>query len=623
MRYILDIETNDLLKGGTHCWIVGLLNLETHQTYMFLEGDLSWQDMLNKATIVIGHRVIQFDLIMLKKLFNYKLPVGVTVHDTMLFSQILNYKRFSDNSHNLASWGEFLDFPKGSFIDFTQYSPEMLEYCKNDLFLTEKVYNYLLREFKTIVAKTENIRIYLKAEHAVAQFCAQAELEGWPFNLNKAKELFSKLEIIMNETRSKVLPLLGSKCVAIDKKLGVVEPKWPKWNKNGAYNIHTANWFGIDPDTGGYKNQLIEGEYCRVEFKHLDIDSVTDVKIFLERNGWQPTEWNFKVDPETGKKIRSSPKITEDSLEGMLSGNGKLYCDFLTVRSRFSILKTWIENCDTNGKLHGDCFTIGTPSMRARHNVIVNVPTPDSIYGSEMRKLFITEIGWKIVGADSSGNQARGLAYYLNKEEFTNELLSGDIHQRNADIILKILKKLEVSEIPDNLRGRSKRILYATLFGASGPKLWSYLFSVIDDELGKKFKKEFLKAIPGFRDLLEKLEAVFAKTSQFGPGYIYGIAGNKIYCDGFHKLLVYLLQACEKATCAIALMLTVEELEKQNIPYKPYIFYHDEIQIGVPEEYSEITANIAKKAFKDGPLLLKISIMNGESKIGNNWFETH
>jgi DNA polymerase I-like protein with 3'-5' exonuclease and polymerase domains len=255
-----------------------------------------------------------------------------------------------------------------------------------------------------------------------------------------------------------------------------------------------------------------------------------------------------------------------------------------------------------------------------------------------MRALFKAKPGWKLIGADSAGNQARGLAHYLKSEEFTHTLLNGDIHTFNAKAIDKVLIEMGVSwsqylltqGIPAEetamakaMRGRAKRILYAFLFGASGGKLWSYLFDKVDDKRGKKFKLGFTKAVPGFDALLTKLDNIFGKTKQYGDGYIPGLAGNRIYCDSFHKLLVYLLQACEKVTCSAALMLTVEGLEKEKIPYQPCIFMHDEIDFIVPEEHAERAAQISKEAFKEGPKLFGVDIMDGEAKIGLNWYEVH
>ena len=38
---------------------------------------------------------------------------------------------------------------------------------------------------------------------------------------------------------------------------------------------------------------------------------------------------------------------------------------------------------------------------------------------------------------------------------------------------------------------------------------------------------------------------------------------------------------------------------------------------------AERAAEIGKQSFKDGPKLFGIEIMDGEAKIGNNWYEVH
>ena len=618
---MFDIETDGLLQDCTRMWILAAYNLETREMKYWLEGDLGWQEVFNKATLVVGHNILGFDIYALKKLFNYDFPKSCNMHDTLIMSQVLNYKRFGNDGHSLARWGEHLAFPKYDFNDWTKFSQEMLDYCLQDVRLGARVYDIVLAEYFKTAEKAPQIKHYLRAEHSVAKWCTSASLHGWPFDLKAAHALYEQLEAAMKLAYDALSARLGLKTVAVDKVKGIVEAKKPKWTKQGFYDAHTSRWFGVDPCSGFEgEDRMIIGEYCRVEFQPLSLDSVNDVKIFLYRNGWVPTEWNYKHNELTGKKEKTSPKISEDSLE-FLGGDGKLYTEFLTAKSRFGILKTWIENTDANGMLHGDCMTIGTPSMRARHSIIVNVPSADSPWGKEMRALFATKPGWKLIGCDSAGNQARGLAHYLGDPKFIDTLLNGDIHQYNADVLTSVLKEMKIDYVVK--RAQAKRILYAFLFGASGTKLWSYIFGTMDEKNGKRLKNGFLKAVPGFKALLTKLENIYGSTSQYGEGYIPSIAGNRIYVDSFHKLLVYLLQSCEKATCSAAVMLTMERLEAANIPYVPCIMMHDEEDFLVPEEHAEEAAKIGKQAFIDGPKLFGIEIMDGDAKIGNNWYEVH
>jgi DNA polymerase-1 len=641
-RVIMDIEADDLLLEATKTHIIGFKNKDTGEKKYWLEGDLGWIEEFEKIDVFIGHNLAGYDFPLLFKLFGYKPRKSQKIQDTMIMSLVLNYNRYPNGQHRLANWGETLNYPKLEFNDFSKYTPEMHTYWERDLDLNDKVHDCVITEFKVINAKNPSIAHYLRAETAVSLWCAYAELHGWPFDRENGTSLLATMESSLQVVRDKLLPRLGNKIVAVDKANGVVPPKTPKWRKDGAYDAHTCRWFGVDEWSGGDEDRLVEGQYSRIKLEDLDVDSVTDVKIFLFRNGWVPTEYNTKPNPLGRGKINTSPKITEDSLECM-DGDGKIYCEFLTTKSRVGILKTWLNSLDSNDNLHGGCFTIGTPSMRARHSLIVNVPAADSVWGPEMRRLFKCKPGWKLIGCDSAGNQARGLAHYLKSDDFTHQLLHGDIHTFNANALDGVLKEMGIdwnkyliskgvvadakntleANIAKRKRANAKRILYAFLFGASGSKLWSYIFDVLDDKNGNKLKAGFTKAVPGFKRLLEQLESIFGKTKQFGDGYIPGIAGNRIYCNSFHKLLVYLLQACEKATCSAACMLLMERLEDAKIPYLPCIFMHDELDFQVPEEFAEQAMFIGKTAFQDGPKLFGVTIMDGEGKMGKNWYDVH
>ena len=620
--YIFDIEGNDLLQGVSKIWYISFKNLESGQRFRFkpFAGEDGWIRIIENATKLIGHNITGYDLPVLLKLYNVRPNSRCKIVDTLILSRVLDYRRFGDAGHSLAVWGEALGHPKIDFNDFSQFSEEMAAYCDNDVDVNTEIYLELIKEYTA--KRTQKLKLYIDYEHSVAKWCAEAELHGWPFDVEKALELEKTLSQDIAHAEQELTHKLGLKIVAVDKNLGVIVNKSPKFLKNGCYDAHTCNWFGIEPESGAFEeDRMVVGPFTRIRVDDLKLSSVSDVKLFLYRNGWQPTTWNH-TRSKSGKMERSSPKITDDSLE-FLGGDGKLYSDYAVTKSRYGILKGWLEAM-RNGKVHGSCKTIGTPSMRASHNVIVNIPTADSKWGKEMRSLFICPPGWKIIGCDSASNQARGLAHYLGSAEYTSQLLEGDIHAYNAEVLTGVLKGMNIEhEVP---RSVAKRILYAFLFGASGAKLWMYIFGVSDTAKGNSLKAGFLKAVPGFKRLVDGLNATFQATIERGiadQGFIQSLADNRIYVDSPHKLLVYLLQACEKITCSAAIHYTMKNLEAEGIPYIPLIMYHDEEEFMVPEEFAERAAEIGKNAYRDGPKDFGIMIMDGGSKIGDNWYEVH
>lgn len=658
-RILFDIETDGLLHEATQIWIFHCVDLETSETFEWVLGDLGFKDFIEKEVKeLVGHFILGFDIPVLEKLFEFKISLtDIKITDTLILSRVLNYNRFN-NRHSLEVWGEALGQPKQEHDNWLEFSPEMVTRCRSDVALNANVLEVLQEEYLALFSKNPLVKQHLNVEHSVSWWCSQAELHGWPFDMEAARLLAPRLQEELDKAYNALNARLGMKAVAVDMSKGIVEEKRPKWIKNGFYDQHTCNWFNIEPPSGFEgEERLVEGPYCRVTFEKLSLDSVADVKIFLFRNGWEPTSWNFKKDPVTMSLTKTSPKITDDSLE-FLGGDGRLYSNFAVARSRLAILNTWINVCK-DGRVHGECNPIGTPSFRATHSVIVNVPSADTAWGPEMRSLFYAPKGYRLIGCDSASNQARGLAFFLKNPQFTDTLLNGDIHAFNARILDQVLKDMGFSWdshiinagkaiVSDEQRGvlskedflrsnselaqkalfavkraAAKRILYAFLFGASGGKLWLYITDILDSTKGNKLKAGFTAAVPGFKDLVDRLEKIYKSTSSKGKGYIPALSGAKLYVDSKHKLLVYLLQSTEKLTCGGAVHLLIRRLKEENIWFQPCIMMHDEVQFLVKEADAERAAVIGRECFRDGPKLFGIEIMDGGAKIGANWYETH
>lgn len=643
-KYVFDSESDELALAATCIWIVVVEDFETGEVWEYPPGDDGWMKKLDEATHLIGHNIVEHDFPLFEKLAGWEPKSDQVIQDTLIMSRALDYKRFPDGRHRMESWGEYLGQKKQEHETWHEYSPEMRTRCISDVRLNCLMYAELMEEFKTKSSDKDNLGTYLVAEHAAAKWVAKAHMNGWPFDRQAALKLKGELEEVIAEAEAQLQPILGMKAVAKDKYAGVAETKVAKWTKDGAYHHHTAAWFGLNPWSGFVgEDRNIVGEYCRVEILPLELSSTDDVKIFLNRLGWVPLEWNMKYNEKTRRKEKTSPKITEDSLE-FLGGDGKIYRSYAVASSRLSILKGWLDVITEDDIVHGDCITIGTPSMRARHQIIVNIPAMESRWGPEFRSLFVCKPGYKLVGCDSAGNQGRGLAYYLKNPEYTDILINDDIHMYNAKKIDAVITSLgfnwtevliksgaveaDVDEkaIWKVKRGRSKRIYYAFLFGAGGPKLWGYAMGSPDDSWGKRFKDGFINAVPGFSRLTKRLENEFKSTkNKYGylKGHITSLAGNRIYVDSNHKLLVYLLQAFEKITCSAAILLLMEYLEEEGIEYIPHIFMHDEVDFSVPEEHAERAAELGVKAFTEGPKLFGVDIMSGSGDVGINWKEIH
>ena len=457
MRTVFDIEANGLYKQADRIWMLCGEDINTGITYDYCDynsgckplKEFKW--LLDESEVIIGHFILGYDLPMLKKVFGWEPRKSQRIQDTLVMSQVLNYNRFYNGKHNLETWGEHFGIPKPEHENWMEYSDEMLHRCRTDRTINVKVYKQLSAEFKTLVAKKPpglaTIGQSLRNEQDVLKFCTEASISGWPFDKPAAEIVMADIQKEMNEVEEAIEPLLRLQVKAVDKG-----PKEPKWVANGKYSVVTARMFDINPEEGLADFPLVMGSFSRIEFTKPGMGQLDAVKELLYSIGWEPDDWNWK---RVGQAfIKGEPKLTTTSLLP-LGEVGVAIDKYYTLRSRYALVKGWVENC-IDGRVFGDCFTIATPTGRARHNGIVNVPGGDekTLFGKRIRQLFIATPGYKIIGADSSGNQMRAFCHYRKNDEYTEEVVNGDVHTKNMLVLQEV--------VPATTRKLAKPFLYAS-----------------------------------------------------------------------------------------------------------------------------------------------------------------
>ena len=612
LRLCVDIETNGFMPDVSKIWCMVAVDSDTGTVYSFSDYDSELPSLreglefIGTADIIFGHNIIGYDLVVLKHLTGWMPNDNQQVTDTWILSQINQYKR--DHKHGLEGWGSKLGFPKLPFDQFDSYSKEMLTYCIRDVELNVKVYKELAEESVKILRKHPNFKKGIEVEMEFSKIEADIRNKGWMFDMAGAQTLLTNINNKLEAIEQVLEPKIGMRCIKIDKP---DEYKEPAWRKDGCYTVSTVKHFGYTQESGR-EDRPIAGPYCRVSFEQGKIGSIEVVKDWLYSIGWVPDEWN--VERINGKFVNKSPKITESSLEN-LGNDAMLVSEYYTVRSRKGILEGWIEEVrkSPDNRLHGRMWTIGTPTFRCRHEVVANLPSVDSVYGKEMRSLLICEEGTTIVGADSAGNQMRGLCHYIGNDEFTNEVINGDVHQRNADA-LGVSRKL------------AKPFLYAFLFGGGAGKLGLILSGKRDTKLGQEAMDKFEKSIPGLSELKDKLMTQYQNTSNaFGKdkAFVRGLDGRLVFVSSPHQVLNYILQTAEGITCKAAAVYLKRKLRDRKIPHYFALHYHDEVAVVCKDEHVEEVRELSIEAFVEAPKWFDITCMGGDAKVGKNYADVH
>lgn len=159
VRLLADIEANDLLAGVTDIWCACFEEVDNDNTYSFTPANMD--DLISfliemKPSELIFHNGIGYDLPALEKVLQIPYSIGPPdtllgseiIHvDTLLLSKLLNPDR--EGGHSLEAWGKRLGEYKGSYDDWSKYTPEMLSYCMQDVKVLKKIYFALLKEMNS------------------------------------------------------------------------------------------------------------------------------------------------------------------------------------------------------------------------------------------------------------------------------------------------------------------------------------------------------------------------------------------------------------------------------------------------------------------------------------------
>jgi len=277
------------------------------------------------------------------------------------------------------------------------------------------------------------------------------------------------------------------------------------------------------------------------------------------------------------------------------------------LQKRIGQIESWLDNLKSDGRVHGRVITNGAVTGRMTHMSpnMAQVPNSGSPYGHECRELWTVEKGNKLVGIDASGLELRMLAHYMNDNEYTNEVVSGDIHTTNQKAA-----GLET-------RNQAKTFIYAFLYGAGAAKIGSVVGGSAKE--GQRLIDSFLRNTPKLQELRQKIGRLFSKN-----GKLPGLDGRQLLCRSEHSAVNTLLQGAGAIVMKQALVILDRKLKTAKIPYKFVANVHDEWQIEVAADFAEQVGKFGVKAIEEAGQVLEMRCpLTGEYKIGNNWKETH
>lgn len=216
-----DIETTFIPEDGNilaikKIFCIGVqINNERVQRFTYLwtpysDGNLiKALQLINSADRVVFHNGVKFDIPVIRNLLG---QITVPVHDTLILAKLMfteeelyrmdigieNMPPKLYGSYSLKAFGFRLGVLKEEFEDFTAFSEEMVDYMEQDVLVTTALYD-------TLVAMpnfpSESV---IELENQVAYITFQQENNGFYFDIEKARELYTKYRFEFSGIRRKL-----------------------------------------------------------------------------------------------------------------------------------------------------------------------------------------------------------------------------------------------------------------------------------------------------------------------------------------------------------------------------------------------------------------------------------
>ena len=576
-QIVFDIEANGL--NPDKVWVIVAHELDTQETKVFsgttlYDFNTYIQDLHGDVYELIGHNIIDYDIPVLERILGTDFG-SCNVTDTLVLSRLADPQR--EGGHSLENWGQLLGCPKGEHNDWDNYSQEMVEYCKQDVLVNVKVYNALRGALSDFGSES------ISLEHKVQRIISTQIRNGWSLDQENAFVLLAKLK----ERKFDLEEAVHNTFKPLPTFVRNVKPKF---KKDASLSVVGLKFLGEQWATVG-------GEFSRIDYPEFNLGSRQQIGRYLQYFGWKPKQFTEKgqaiVDESVLAKVTNIPEAS-------------MIAEYLLVQKRIAQVQSWLDAVEDDGRVHGYVNANGTVTGRMTHSSpnMAQVPSVSAEYGTECRACWTAPEGYKVVGMDASGLELRMLAHYMNDEDYTHEILNGDIHTAN-----------QFASGVDT-RNQAKTFIYAFLYGAGDAKIGSIVGGTARD--GKRLKEKFLSNTPSLRDLRERVSVAS------GRGYLYGLDGRRVYVRSEHAALNTLLQSAGAIVMKKALVLLDEYAKLWNIDYKFIGNIHDEIQTEVREEEAEVFGRLAVSCIEASGQHYKLNCpLSGEYKIGNNWSETH
>lgn len=400
MEIVWDIEANGLanptldkkgnpISRATSIWCIVAKEIGNEKIFTYTGSEIeSGIDFLNRADLWIGHNLVGYDIPVLRR---FGLTSRCAVLDTLIVSRLMYpdkkdvkfplHNKKGVHSHSLEAWGRRLGKSKKDYEGgWESYSPEMLDYCINDVEVNHLIYKYQKNWI-------ENNKKITQLEHLVGHVCADMSANGFKFDCDSAQDLQYELQrdkADIEDSLQKIFPT-------------IIKERWSE--KTGKR----------------LKDKII-------------IFNPSSTKQIAER-------FNVKYSWKAPTTEAGNPNCDTKVLKNLEFPEAASILRYRDIQKLLGMVDDWMLRACTSGDgtIHGQFNHQGAATGRATHSQ-PNISQVDK--DPRARRLWKPHDGHVQVGSDLSGLELRMLAHHMSEFDggaYAKEILEGDIHTTNMN----------------------------------------------------------------------------------------------------------------------------------------------------------------------------------------------
>ncbi len=320
------------------------------------------------------------------------------------------------------------------------------------------------------------------------------------------------------------------------------------------------------------------------------------------------------------KKTKTGYSTNEQVLQKLVDEHPVIK-KLLEYRESFKLHSTYIEPLlelgrkDKDNKIYTSFVQTGTATGRlsSKNPNLQNIPVKSEA-GREIRKAFVAQKGYKLIGIDYSQIELRLLAHYSKDPALVEAFVEDkDIHMQTA---IKIFGPEEAAQ----KRGIAKSINFGLLYGMGSRKLGEQLG--IPAKEAKTYIDSYFESFSTVKNYLQSVQ-----DDAMDKGYVKTLTGRKRRFDfenanGMMKA-TYQRESTNtvfQGSAADLIKLSMNKIEqkyKNNGDVRMLLQIHDELIFEVKEELVE---DISQKLAFIMENVYKLEVpLNVSVSIGDNW----